>query len=68
MAPTLDVGLTIGALLVADRRVGNPQVQFGCTEEQVEIAEVGRFGGDFLVVGSRQKLADAERVFGKLAE
>ena len=73
MAPALDVGGTIGALLVADRHVGDLEVQLGGAEQEVEVAEgievaeVGAIGGDLVVVYARQHLGPAKRVLESLA-
>ena len=37
VAPALDVGRAVGAFLVADRHIGDLQVEFGGAKEQVEI-------------------------------
>ncbi len=40
MAPAPDLDLAIGARLIANGNIDDPQVQFGGAEEQIEVAEV----------------------------
>src|ERR1700731_5361017 len=74
MAPSLDVSLTPGSLMIARRHVDHLEVELGGSENQVEVTErievteVGAVGGDGLVVGPAQHLGPAKRVLDVLAE
>src|ERR1044071_4871355 len=74
VAPALDVGFAVGAGLVADGQVDDPQVELGRAEEEVEIAEgikipkVIAVGGDGLVILFEKDLGAAEGVLEGLAE
>src|SRR6266480_4763446 len=74
VAPTLDVGLTVGSGLITNGQIRNAQVEFRGTEEEVEIAErievakVSAVAGDGIVVGTEQNLGSAKRVFDRLPQ
>src|SRR5260370_13855965 len=74
MAPTLNIRLAIGSSIIADWQFNDPEVQFGCSEEEVEVTEgikipkIGTLGDDLLVVSLEKRFCSTEGVLNSLAE
>lgn len=74
MFPARDVGGSVGSFAVADGKIDNPAVEFGCAEDKVEIAEgveiakIGAVGCDLFVVFTPEDFCAAEGIFDGLAE
>lgn len=74
MLPAGDVGCTIGALAIADGEIDDLEVEFGGSEDQVEIAEgieiakVGAVGCYFFVVFFPHHFGAAKGIFDGLTE
>ena len=74
MREAMDIGGTVGPLLVANGHFENFEIELGRSEQQVEIsewiefAEIGSVRCDTFIVSSEQHFRPTERVLDPFAE
>jgi len=74
MTPALDVCFPIGARAVANGQIHQPQVEFGRSENQIEIskriklAEIGRVASERFVILAEQDFGSAKSILELLSQ